>query len=275
MIFSCVSIGLHMLQCLKSFHHTVRYKCDASFGHLPYNSSRWPGHYREGGYNHISGYNRSSFHMNKVFEYTSVYGIQLGQSGTSKLDWLHISYKIYCFCQRVKSCKANIHLCERMQSSPMVQPIPITAASTVHLFPIEQWDPTVNGINFVVSFNMWHGCRVDPSPTKVYFWIWTGAKSALMVTPWAMKHLPKGISSDDGIWIVDERLMTFLVEVKMYSSVLNGTSGLYMLENVCGLRIPVTSCCIRRLSDLVYVDRKRFVINDHTDEHVSRYMHDA
>lgn len=148
----------------------------------------------------------------------------------------------------------------------MVQPIPITAASTVHLFPIEQWDPTVSGMNFEVSFNMWHGCRVDPSPTKVYFWIWTGAKSALMVTPWAIKHLPKGISSDDGIWIVDERLMTFLVEVKMYSSVLNGTSGLYILKNICGFGIPVSSCYIRQLSDLIYVDRKCFAIKDRRHE---------
>ena len=118
-----------------------------------------------------------------------------------------------------------------MQSSPIVQPIPSTAASTVHLFPIELWDPIVRGMNLVVSFNMWHGRSMDPSPTKVYFWIWTGAKSALIVTLCAIKHLPNGISRDDGIWMVDERLMMFLVEVKMNSSVLKGTSGLYILKN--------------------------------------------
>lgn len=115
-----------------------------------------------------------------------------------------------------------------MQSSPIEQPIPSTAASTIQRFPIEQWDPIVNGAYFDVSFRRWQGCNRLSSPINVYFWIWTGAKSALIVTPSAIKQRPSGISREDGIWMVDERLIIFRVDVKMYLSMLNVTSGLYI-----------------------------------------------
>jgi hypothetical protein len=120
------------------------------------------------------------------------------------------------------------YLFEIMQSSPIEQPIPSTAASTIHRFPIEQWDPIVNGAYFDLSSRIWQGCSKVSSPINVYFWIWTGARSALIVTPSAMKQRPSGISRDEGIWITEERLMTFRVDVKMYLSMLNVTSGLYI-----------------------------------------------
>lgn len=63
----------------------------------------------------------------------------------------------------------QIHLLESLQSLPMKQPIPITAASIIHLSPIEQWDPILSGMNFEESLYIGHGCRTVSSPMNVYF----------------------------------------------------------------------------------------------------------